>query len=126
VSVATVASAVLLAVGVLAALLSCVGMVAVRDTYDRLHFAGPANTIAPVAIAAAIVVRAGFGVAGVKAIAVAAVLVSTSAALTHATARAVRIYQTGRWVIGPDDGEPVADGPATPPRPPGGDAGAPA
>jgi multicomponent Na+:H+ antiporter subunit G len=90
-SLVTVLANALLAVGVLAVLLSCLGVLLVPDPYDKLHYAGPANTVGTVAIVAAIVLRAGFGQAGVKAIVVALVLLSTNAALTHATARAATI-----------------------------------
>ena len=90
-SAVAVLSWALLGIGVLAVLLSCVGVLIVPDAYDKLHYAGPANTVGTVAIVAAIVLRAGFGQAGVKAIVVALVLLSTNAALTHATARAATI-----------------------------------
>jgi multicomponent Na+:H+ antiporter subunit G len=105
-SVPVVLSAALLAVGVLAVLLSCVGVLLIPDAYDKLHYAAPANTIGPVALALAIVVRAGFGPAGVKALVVAAVLVSTNSALTHATARAAYVRTQGEWRI-----DPVGPGP---------------
>jgi multicomponent Na+:H+ antiporter subunit G len=102
VTVAGVAAAVLLAAGVLACLLSCAGMLLVRDPYDKLHYATPANTIAPVAVAGAVVLHDGLGQLGVKALLVAAALVTTNAALTHATARAARIHQYGRWTVEPE------------------------
>ena len=100
-SVPVVLSAALLAVGVLAVLLSCVGVLLLPDAFDKLHYAAPANTIGPVALALAIVVRAGFDQAGVKALVVAAVLVSTNSALTHATARAAYVRTHGGWRIDP-------------------------
>lgn len=100
-SLPVVLSVALLAVGVLAVLLSCVGVLVVPDAYDKLHYATPANTIGPVAIALAIVVREGLGHAGVKALVVVAVLVSTSSALTHATARAAYVRTHGGWTIDP-------------------------
>jgi multicomponent Na+:H+ antiporter subunit G len=104
-SLVTALSNALLGVGVLAVLLSCLGVLLVPDAYDKLHYAGPANTVGTVAIVAAIVVRAGFGQAGVKAIVVALVLLSTNAALTHATARAatIRARRNGAGLgAGPD------------------------
>jgi multicomponent Na+:H+ antiporter subunit G len=90
-SAASVLSAALLGVGVLAVLLSCLGVLLVGDAYDKLHYAGPANTVGTVAVAAALVLRDGLGQIGVKAILVALVLLTTNAALTHATARAANV-----------------------------------
>jgi multisubunit Na+/H+ antiporter MnhG subunit len=118
VTAAGMISGALLAAGVLAVLLSCLGILLVRDAYDKLHYAAPANTIAPVAIAAAVVVRDGLGQLGIKALVVAAVLVSTNAALTHATARAARIHQYGRWTVAPEAGE-ATDAAGPPAGPPG-------
>jgi len=118
VTLVSVLAIALLTVGVLAALLSCLGMLLVRDAYDRMHFAAPANTIAPVAIALAAVLRSGLGQAGIKALVVAAVLVSTNAALTHATARAAWVREHGRWTVAPDGVAPDGED-----RPRAGEAG---
>jgi multicomponent Na+:H+ antiporter subunit G len=89
----------LLVVGVAATLLSCLGVLVMRDAYDRLHYTGPASAIAPVAIAAAVVVEERLSAAGVKAVLVALVLLVTNPVLGHATARAARIRQFGEWTI---------------------------
>jgi multicomponent Na+:H+ antiporter subunit G len=88
---------VLLGVGVASVLLSCVGVLVMRDPFDRLHFTAPAATIAPVVLAAAVLVEEPFSSAGVKAVMVALLLLITTPVLTHATARAARIREHGRW-----------------------------
>ena len=98
-SVGDVAVVVLLAIGVGAALLSAAGLVATRSPYDQLHFTGPATTIAPVAVAAAVLVEEPLSSAGIKAVLVALFMVATGPILIHATARAARIRERGRWVI---------------------------
>jgi multicomponent Na+:H+ antiporter subunit G len=97
--------AALLVVGVGVTLVSCVGVLVMRDAYDRLHFTAPATTVAPLAIAAAIVLEESFSAAGIKALLVALVLLVTNPVLTHATARAARIREFGEWRI--QEGEQV-------------------
>jgi monovalent cation/proton antiporter MnhG/PhaG subunit len=89
----------LLVVGVGVTLFSCLGVLVMRDAYDRLHYAAPAAVLAPVAIATAVVLEERFSAAGIKAVLVALVLVVTNPVLGHATARAARIRQFGEWTI---------------------------
>ena len=93
------AVAALLVVGVAAALLSCLGVLVMRDAYDRLHYTAPAASLAPVLLAAAVVLEEGLSAVGVKALLVALVLVATNPVLSHATARAARIRQFGHWSV---------------------------
>jgi multicomponent Na+:H+ antiporter subunit G len=90
---------VLLAFGVGVTLLSCLGVLVMRDPYDRLHYTGPAAVLAPVAIAAAVVLEERLSAAGIKALLVALALVATNPVLGHATARAARIRQFGEWRV---------------------------
>jgi monovalent cation/proton antiporter MnhG/PhaG subunit len=99
VSVGDVAVAVLLVLGVGSALLSAVGLLATRDPYDQLHFTGPATVIAPVAIAAAVLVEEPLSSAGVKSVLIAIVMLGTGPVLIHATGRAARVRERGRWVV---------------------------
>jgi monovalent cation/proton antiporter MnhG/PhaG subunit len=96
---------VLLAVGVAVTWVSCLGVLAMRDPYDRLHYTGPAAVLAPVAIAAAVVVEEGLSAAGIKALLIALVLVTTNPVLGHATARAARIRQFGEWTVRQEERE---------------------
>jgi monovalent cation/proton antiporter MnhG/PhaG subunit len=97
--------AALLVVGVGVTLASCIGVLVMRDAYDRLHYTAPATTIAPLAIAAAIVLEERLSAAGIKALLVALALLVTNPVLTHATARAARIRQLGEWTV--QEGEHV-------------------
>jgi monovalent cation/proton antiporter MnhG/PhaG subunit len=103
VSVGDVAVAVLLALGVASALMGALGLVASRNPYDQLHFTGPATVIGPVAIAAAVLVEEPLSSAGLKAVLVALIMVGTGPILLHATARAGRIRERGRWVVLPEE-----------------------
>ena len=91
--------AALLVVGVGVTLASCVGVLVMRNAYDRLHYNAPATTIAPLAIAAAVVLEERLSAAGIKALLVALALLVTNPVLTHATARAARIRQFGEWTV---------------------------
>lgn len=83
----------LLVCGVGVTLLCCLGLLLMDDVFTRLHYVGPATTVAPVAIAAAILVAEALTTAGIKATLITVVIVATSPALTHATARAARARQ---------------------------------
>jgi monovalent cation/proton antiporter MnhG/PhaG subunit len=101
--VGDVAVAVLLAVGVGSALMSALGLVATKDPYDQLHFTGPATVIGPVAIAAAVLVEEPLSSAGIKAVLVAIIMLASGPILIHATARAARVRERGRWVVLPEE-----------------------
>ena len=90
---------VLLAVAVASALLGGLGLLATSNPYDQLHFTGPATVIGPVAIAAAVLVDEPLSSAGIKSVLVALVMLGTGPVLVHATARAARVRERGRWVV---------------------------
>ena len=91
-----VAVYVLLGAGVGCEAIACLGVLAMRDTYDRLHYAGPA-ALGALLIAAAVWAREGPSGIALKATLVAVFVVVASPALAHGTARAARISQTGDW-----------------------------
>jgi len=103
VSVQSVIVAVLLTVGVASVMLSCAGVLVMGNAFDRLHFTAPAATIAPALVAAAVLVEEPLSSAGVKAVLVALLLVVTTPVLSHATARAARIREHGRWRLLPHE-----------------------
>jgi monovalent cation/proton antiporter MnhG/PhaG subunit len=90
---------VLLALGVIVELMSCFGVLAMRHFYDRLHYVGPASTLGAFLIGAALVAENGLKQQGVKSILVTVLLVMIGPVLTHATARAARIREFGRWLV---------------------------
>jgi multisubunit Na+/H+ antiporter MnhG subunit len=81
---------ILLALGVTAQLLCCVGVAVMRTTFDRLHYSAAGTTVGPFCILAALLVREGFGQVGLGGIVVVAVLFVTGPLVVHATARAAR------------------------------------
>jgi multisubunit Na+/H+ antiporter MnhG subunit len=89
-----VAVAVLLAVAGALAGLSAIGVLVVREAYDRLHFTAPA-AFAAVPLAGAVILDLGFHVAAEKALLMALVLLATSPVAVHVLARATRVHERG-------------------------------
>jgi multisubunit Na+/H+ antiporter MnhG subunit len=97
---------VLVATGVALELVCCLGLLSMRSALDRLHYAGAATLAGPVPIAAAVCVEEGvFTSNGLNAIAVALLLGLLGAALTTATARAIRLRERGTLESSPAEGE---------------------
>jgi monovalent cation/proton antiporter MnhG/PhaG subunit len=94
---------VLLSIGVLVQLLSCIGVLFMPNLMDRLHFLSPATSVGPWFVAAAIVIEEAFAHQGIFAVIVAGFLLLFGPVLTHATARAARIRQRGDWRVQPDE-----------------------
>ena len=95
----------LLIIGVATGLISLVGVLVMDDPFERLHYLSPLSTASPVLFAAAILIKESFSQAGIKAIAIAITLALANTILTHATARAQRIREFGRWEIRPEEKE---------------------
>lgn len=87
----------LLAAAVLITVLCGVGVVAMRDPYQRLHFLGPVGVVVPALIAVAVLVREGVSESSAKAWLLALWLLVASPLLAHATARAARVREHGDW-----------------------------
>jgi multicomponent Na+:H+ antiporter subunit G len=84
--------------GVVAIELACaLALVVVKDSFDRLHFLGPATSLGPLLVVAALVIENALSTNGVKAILTGGLLLVTAPILTHATARAARVRQFGHW-----------------------------
>ena len=79
---------ILLVLGVAAQLVCCLGVLAMRNPFDRLHYSAAATTIGPILIGAAILVRASVSAAGLQTIATVAVLFLLNPVVEIATARA--------------------------------------
>jgi multicomponent Na+:H+ antiporter subunit G len=80
--------AVLLIAGLVLAAFATLGVVLMREAIDRLHYAGVAAAVA-VCIAAAVLVRDSFSLAGDKALLLAVFVLVTSPLVSHVTARAI-------------------------------------
>jgi multisubunit Na+/H+ antiporter MnhG subunit len=96
----TVATVLLIAGGAIE-VIAVIGLCALRNVYDRLHYVGLASFGTPL-IAAAIVFRESFSLIGDKALLVAAVLVLTGPVLVHTTLRSLLTREKGDWRAGID------------------------
>lgn len=86
-----VAVDVLLAVGVGAELLCCIGVVVMRTTADRLHYVSAGYTVGPFFVLAALLVREQLSQIGLDSIAAVALLFLFGPVVIHATARVLRL-----------------------------------
>lgn len=100
-----ITQAALLAAGVGAVLIACVGLLVFPRAADRLHLLGVATSLGSVAVGAAVVAREGLSSTSLKAALVAVLLVALGPVLSHATGRAARIEALGDWR--PQPGEEV-------------------
>ena len=91
-----VLSAILVIFGGALELLAVIGLCAMRDVYDRLHFVGLAG-FGAFLIAVAIVVRESFSLIGDKALLVGFVLIAAGPILVQTTARSLLTRELGDW-----------------------------
>jgi multisubunit Na+/H+ antiporter MnhG subunit len=87
---------ILLIAGAALEVFATLGMVVMRDAFDRLHYVGLAGYGA-LLIAVAILVRESFSLIGDKALATGAVLVTVGPLVVHTTARSFRTRERGDW-----------------------------
>jgi monovalent cation/proton antiporter MnhG/PhaG subunit len=87
---------VLLILGVALELFAVLGMVVMRDVFDRLHYVGLAGYGA-LLIAIAILVSESWSLIGDKALATAGLLLLIGPVLVHTTARSFRTRRDGDW-----------------------------
>jgi monovalent cation/proton antiporter MnhG/PhaG subunit len=81
---------VLLALGVTLELACCIGVLVMRTTFDRLHYASAGITVPAFLILAAVLIRQHLSSGGLEAIAAIAILFLLYPVLLTATARAAR------------------------------------
>lgn len=98
-----VAVDVILAVAVALVLASAVGLLAMRDTYQRIHYLTPLALVAPLLLGLAVLVQSGSTVSSSLTWLALLFVVITGPFLSHATIRAIRIRETGDWRLGEDD-----------------------
>lgn len=89
-------AAVLLVAGAVLELFSVLGVVVMRDVYDRLHYVGLAGYGA-LLIGISILVRESWSLLGDKALATGGVLVLIGPVVVHTTARSFRTRERGDW-----------------------------
>ena len=90
----------LLALAVAIALASSIGILVMRDAYQKMHYVTPAALVAPVLVGLAVLAQSGLTVNSGETVLALAFMVIAGPFLTHATVRAARIRQTGDWRSG--------------------------
>jgi monovalent cation/proton antiporter MnhG/PhaG subunit len=98
VSVRHLAEYVLLTLGGGIQVLSAVGVLAMRNAYERLHYVASAGVGAAL-VCVAVTVRESLSLIGNKALLLAVFFLVTGPVLVHATARAVRVREGGGWGV---------------------------
>jgi multicomponent Na+:H+ antiporter subunit G len=81
---------VLVGAAVAGELLCCIGLVVMRDVYDRLHYALAASAVPPFLVAAAVLVEEDWTQPSINALVIAVALFLVNPVAAHATARAAR------------------------------------
>jgi monovalent cation/proton antiporter MnhG/PhaG subunit len=99
--------AVLLGMAVLITLLSSVGVLVMKDVYQRLHYIGPPTTVGALLITLAVFLDEPQKQAGLKTLLTTVVLIAMNGVITHATARAARIRELGRLTVEPSERIPL-------------------
>jgi multisubunit Na+/H+ antiporter MnhG subunit len=99
VSFSHLVATILLIAGVVLQLFAVLGMVVMRNAFDRLHYVGLAGYGA-LLIAIAILVRESWSLIGDKALATGALLVGVGPVLVHTTVRSFRTRERGDWRTG--------------------------
>jgi multisubunit Na+/H+ antiporter MnhG subunit len=95
---------ILVALGVGAEAIACLGLLVMRTAIDRLHYASAGTALAPALIAAAVCVREGIVSAqGLAAIVIAVVFAFAGSALGVSLARIIRVRTQGS--LKPTDAE---------------------
>ena len=88
---------VLLGVAVLIVAGASVGVLLMRDAYQKLHFVTPAALVAPFLVALAVLVQMGWDENTGETCLALFFLVIAGPYLSHATMRAIRVRETGDW-----------------------------
>ncbi len=76
---------------------SSVGVLMMRDAYQKLHFAGPVVVVSPVLVTVAVWLHAGNTATTLEAMLALLFVITAGPVLTHATVRAARVRETGDW-----------------------------
>jgi monovalent cation/proton antiporter MnhG/PhaG subunit len=90
-------SDVLLGLAVVIVLSASLGVLLMRDAYQRLHFVTPATLVAPILVALAVLVQMGLSENTGETCLALVFLIIAGPYLSHATMRALRVREKGDW-----------------------------
>lgn len=102
----SVVAVVLLVFGGSLEVFAVVGLCAMRNAYDRLHYVGLAG-FGALLVAVAILVRESFSLIGDKSLLVGVILIATGPILAQTTARSFLIRELDEWRAKLDEAEEV-------------------
>jgi multicomponent Na+:H+ antiporter subunit G len=88
---------VLLALAVLVAAASALGVMIMPNAYARLHYVTPAAVVAPVLVALAVFVTEGLDANTGETVVALVFMIAAAPFLSHATMRAIRVREAGDW-----------------------------
>jgi multisubunit Na+/H+ antiporter MnhG subunit len=97
VTVQDIFSDILLGLAVLIVASASVGVLLMRDAYQKLHFVTPAALVAPLLVALAILAQVGVYENTGETFLALLFMVIGGPFLSHATIRAIRVRETGDW-----------------------------
>jgi len=107
VSFAHVIATVLLITGTVLELFAALGLVVMRNAFDRLHYVGLGG-YGGLCIGIAILARESFSLIGDKALATGVVLLALGPVVVHTTMRSLRTHERGDWREGIEsEAEPI-------------------
>ncbi|HLI40534.1 MAG TPA: monovalent cation/H(+) antiporter subunit G [Streptosporangiaceae bacterium] len=92
-----VVSDVLLGMAVLVVAGASLGVLLMRDAYQKLHFVTPAALAAPALVALAVLVQAGWYENTGETFLALVIMAAAGPFVSHATVRAIRIREKGDW-----------------------------
>jgi multisubunit Na+/H+ antiporter MnhG subunit len=101
---------VLLGLAVAVVISASVGVLVMRDPYQKLHFVTPAALIAPVLVTLAVLVRMGLSENTGETCLALLFMVAAGPFLSHATVRAIRVREKGDWRPGRGGAAATRDG----------------
>lgn len=93
----SIAADVVLAIAVLLVAASSVGLLMMRDAYQKVHFVTPISLVAPVFVAIAVTLRSGWSEPTGQTWLAVAVIGVAGPVLSHATVRAIRVRERSDW-----------------------------
>ncbi|HEX3741364.1 MAG TPA: monovalent cation/H(+) antiporter subunit G [Terriglobales bacterium] len=103
----TIVIEVLVAAAVLIVAVSVLGMLRMRDPYQRMHYIAPPASLSAIFITVAIFLQQGFKAESFKAAFTTLVLIAMNTLVTHAAVRTFRIAEVKDWQPAKDEEVPL-------------------
>ncbi len=91
---------ILLGLAVVIGWLSSLGILRMRNPFDRLHYTSPAATLSSLSILAAVLLKEPFSKVGIRLILIFILLLAANSVLAHATAMTARVRDSDKGLNG--------------------------